>query len=137
VKTVLKDYLMPFLVIAAAGLMIHDHFARPLPGPGPVDPTVNGAALGQNYAPMVINTLADGWELAAKTMDEGKPVSECAKALQASWKPAREKAFTTEVAPGFAFVLPEGTEPASPAKRAQVAALWRSFAAGLRAKGGT
>jgi hypothetical protein len=80
----------------------------------------------------LLATYADAWLAAAKTLEEGKPIAEAQKTLQDAWKAARVKAFSEDVAPVFAVVLPEGTEPTSPDKRAQVIDLWRSFAKGLK-----
>lgn len=128
--TALKDALTPLAILLLAGVVVYDHVSG-RPGPAPA-PTVNGLALGKAYAPVLLTTYADSWLAAAKTLEEGKPVAEAQKTLQETWKEARIKAFTAEVAPGFAVVLPEGTEPANAAKRAQVAELWRAFAKGLR-----
>ena len=125
-----KDYLTPFAVLTLAGVILYEHLT-PQGGPAP-SPTVNGVALGKAYAPTLASTYADAWDVAAKTLEDGKTVAEAQKALQDAWRDARVKAFRAEVLPGFGVVLPEGTEPTDPAKRAQVAELWRSFAKGLK-----
>jgi hypothetical protein len=89
-------------------------------------------ALGRAYAPRLVDTYAEGWLAAAKAIEEGKPVVEAQKALQETWKDARAKVFAAEVQPGLSLVLPEGTEPADPRKRSEVAGLWRAFARGLK-----
>ena len=128
----LKDALTPLAILILSATILYDHFStRNVPGPTPT-PTVNGTALGKKYAPVLVSTYADAWLAAAKVVEDGKPIAEAQKTLQESWKEARVKAFTDEVGPTFAVVLPEGTEPSSPERRAQVVELWRTFAKGLK-----
>ena len=125
-----KEYGTPVAMLVMSGVLLFDHFApRPTT---PVEPTVNGVALGRAYAPVLVAGYADAWGAAAKALEEGRPVAEAQKILQDAWKESRVKAFRAEVQPGFALVLPEGTEPTDASKRTQVAQLWRSFATGLR-----
>ncbi len=127
---VVKDWLTPLALVVMSGVMLHDHLSpQVVPAPAPA---VNGVTLGRTYAPVLLAGYADAWVAAAKALDEGKSVSDAQKALQDTWKDARIKAFRQEVMPGFAVVLPEGTEPTDPVKRSQVADLWRSFAKGLK-----
>lgn len=130
----LKDALTPMLLLVLVATSLYDRIApRPAPAPSPAPtPAVNGAALGKAYGPALLSTYADAWLAAAQAVEDGKAIAEAQKALQDSWKDARARAFTAQVSPGFALVLPEGTEPSSPDKRAQVAELWRSFAKGLK-----
>jgi hypothetical protein len=126
----LKDAVNPLVMLILTATILYDRFVpRNVPAP---TPTVNAVALGKTYGPVVLSTYADAWLAAAKTLEEGKTVAEAQKSLQETWKAGRVKAFTTEVAPVFAVVLPEGTEPTSTDKRAQVVELWRSFAKGLK-----
>src|SRR4051812_9408533 len=125
----LKDALMPVAMLLLTATVLYDHFSpRHV---APPTPTVNGTALGKTYGPVLLSTYADAWLAAAKVLEEGKPIAEAQKTLQETWKAARVKAFTEDVTPVFSVVLPEGTEPTSPDKRAQVVELWRSFARGL------
>ena len=126
-----KDYGTPVSLLILSGVVLFDHVSL-LAMPRP-EPAINAQVLGRAYAPSLVNSYADGWVAAAKTLEEGKSVAEAQKALQETWREARLQAFRTEVAPVFAIVLPEGTEPADATKRAQVAILWRAFAKGLRA----
>lgn len=126
----LKDFLTPLAIFALAGVLLYDRLAPR--NDTPVDPTVNGAALGRAYGPVLVATYADAWIAAASTLDEGKSIAEAQKVLQDTWKDGRVKAFKADVQPGFALVLPEGTEPSDPAKRSQVSDLWRAFARGLK-----
>jgi hypothetical protein len=116
--------------VILAAVAVYDHLA-PRRAAVPV-PAVDGVALGKAYAPALAATYGDAWMAAAQALEDGKPVAEAQKALQETWKDGRVKAFTNQVAPGFARVLPEGTEPSSPQQRAQVVALWRAFAQGLK-----
>jgi hypothetical protein len=129
----LKDILTPLVVLVLAGVVLFDHLTyHRAPTPPPV-PTVNGQALGRAYAPLLLASYSEAWLAAAKTLEEGKPVAEAQKALQDTWKDARVKAFTNEVGSSFARILPEGEEPTTSEKRAEVVKLWRDFARGLTA----
>ena len=77
-------------------------------------------------------TLSEAWDAAADALVQGKTVAEAQATLQQTWKAARAKAFVASVAPEFAKVLPEGAEPKDDAQRAQVVALWKAFATGLK-----
>jgi hypothetical protein len=130
----LKELLTPVMILILVGVILYDHFVpRPTPAPAPV-PAVNGVALGRTFAPVLASTYAVAWQAAAQALEEGKSVADAQKVLQDTWKAERVKAFATEVGQGFGIVLPEGTEPTDPAKRAQVVELWRSFAKGLTEK---
>jgi hypothetical protein len=129
----LKDILTPLVILVLAGVVLFDHLAyHRAPAPPPV-PTVDGQALGRVYAPQLLASYSEAWLAAAKTLEEGKPVAEAQKSLQDTWKDARARAFTSQVGSSFALILPEGEEPATPEKRAQVVKLWRDFALGLAA----
>jgi hypothetical protein len=131
-KTI-KDILTPLAVLVLAGVVAFEHLAhRQAPAPPPV-PTVNGQALGRAYAPLLLASYSDAWLAAARALEEGKPVAEAQKTLQETWKDARVKAFTNHVGSSFARVLPEGVEPTTPERRAEVVKLWRDFARGLAA----
>jgi hypothetical protein len=126
----LKDALTPLVMVILTGTVLYDHFSpRQVPAP---TPKVNGVHVGKMYAPVLVSTYADAWLAAAKDVEDGKSIGEAQKTLQETWKAARVKAFTEEVGPCFALVLPEGTEPTTPEKRAQVVELWRAFAKGLK-----
>ena len=126
-----KDLLLVAMGLAIGGLAtfvvidVRSH--------APAAPTaVNGAALGRTYAPMVVSTLSDAWIVAADALAQGKTVTEAQTILQDKWKVDRGAAFTAKVSPGFARVLTEATEPKDAAQRAEVVALWKSFASGLK-----
>ncbi len=130
-KTV-KELLTPVSILTLAGVLLFDHLVpRPVPKPPPA-PTINGQVLGRAYAPVLLSSYGDAWLAAAKTLEAGKSVAEAQKSLQDTWQAARVKAFTDHVASSFSLILPEGTEPTTPQKRAQVVALWRDFARGLK-----
>ncbi len=125
-----RDLVTPLLVLLMGGVIAYDHFVTRDPADRPS--LVDGKALGRSYAPLAASTLAEGWSAAADAIDQGKSVAEAQAVLQATWKEARVKAFAAKVSPGMGVVLPEGTEPNDPVKRAEVAKLWRDFAAGLK-----
>ena len=125
-----KSWIMPSLVVVLAGVVAHD---RLIAGrPAAPSTSVNGAALGRAYAPLVVSSLSDAWLAAAQTVGDGKSVAEAQKTLQETWQAARVKAFTANVAPGFAKVLAEGAEPKNTEERDAVVKLWRDFARGLK-----
>jgi hypothetical protein len=128
----LKKFLTPVSILILSGVALFDHLgphraSAPMPAS-----SVDGVVLGKAYAPALVSTYGDAWMAAAKALEDGKPIAEAQKALQDTWKDARIKAFTSQVAPSFARVLPEGAEPSAPQKRAEVVELWRSFARGLK-----
>ncbi len=128
----IKDWLLPALVIAMAIVVVHDHIApRHIMTLSPTKP-VDGAAIGRAYATTIAATLADAWRAAADAFASGKTVGEAQAVFQDSWKKARGDAFVARVAPEFAKVLPEGSEPKDAAQRAATVALWRDFARGLK-----
>jgi hypothetical protein len=131
-----KDILTPVSIVILCGVVLFDHMVphkvtAPVPAHVPA-PAVDGLAVGRAYAPVLLATYADAWSAAAKSLEEGGSVAGAQKTFQDTWKDARVKAFTDHVAASFALVLPEGAEPSTPEKRAQVVALWREFASGLK-----
>lgn len=151
----LQTVVTPLVVLMTGGLILHDHLptkgpAAPAPivlregavtpaGPrasagedAPPPPTIGAWALGRAYAPVLADSLGDGWLAAAEALERGKTVPEAQADLQSAWRAARVRTFSAEVAPAFAAVLPEGSEPTDPAKRAEVVKLWRDFASGLK-----
>lgn len=127
-----KDWLILVLGMALAALTTYEVVTRqahPAPSPAAV---VDGAKLGRAYATTVVATLSDAWNAAADSLGQGKTMAEAQAALQQNWQAARAKAFVAAVAPEFAKVLTEGAEPKDDAQRAQVVALWRAFARGLK-----
>ena len=127
----LRDFATPVALMVVAGVLLFVHYSGPGPPPTP-DATVNGAALGRAFAPKLVAGYAEAWVAAAKVIEDGGTVAAAQGVLRDAWLKSRNDAFTTEVEPGFAIVLPAGTEPADAAKRRQVALLWRSFASGLK-----
>ena len=128
-----RDYLTPISVAFLAGVVAYDHLKTSLP-PGP--PTiVDGEKMGRAYAPTLASALSEGWTAAAEAVESGRSVAEAQDAMQAAFKAARVRSFSATVAPAFARVLPEGSEPKDDVQRAEVARLWRDFATGLK-KGG-
>ena len=126
-----KDWLLVAMGLTLVGLVAY--LAINPRSSTPAGPTVvDGAALGRAYAPAVVSTLAGAWSAAADALAGGKTVVEAQTVLQDKWKADRSAAFTAKVAPGLVTVLPEATEPKDAAQRAEVVALWRSFARGLK-----
>lgn len=130
-RTILRDFLTPALVLILTGVVAYDHFHDPR-GAAPAAVAVDGARLGRAYAPTLAPALADGWDAAAAAIEGGKSVADAQESLQATFKAGRIKQFAEKVAPDFASVLAEGSEPKDAPARAEVAKLWRSFAKGLR-----
>jgi hypothetical protein len=127
-----KEYLTPLSVLIFTVVAFIDHrIQRRVPPPSPV-PAVTGNVLGKTYAPLLLASYSDAWLAAAQTLEKGNSVAEAQKTLQETWKAARVKSFTDHVAPSFGLIIAEGAEPSTPKKRAQVVALWRDFARGLR-----
>lgn len=125
-----KNAVPPALFVAAACALFMSRQTREHRPPS--SQAVDGLAIGRSYAPVLVRTYADAWDSAARAIEDGKPVAEAQKTLQETWKAARVKAFRDEVEPAFARTLPAGTEPTDAAARSRVAALWRSFAEGLK-----
>jgi hypothetical protein len=130
VKT-FKDWSILVLGMTLAAMTTFEVVTR-VYRPSSIPAAVDGAKLGRAYAPQVVSTLSDAWNAAADALGQGKSVAEAQAALQQSWQAARAKAFAASVAPDFSKVLAEGVEPKDDAQRAQVVALWRSFARGLK-----
>ncbi len=127
---VFKGLLTPVSILVLSGVIAYDRVAPRLIQASA--PAINGVALGRTYAPALASAYGDAWIAAARAIDDGKTVAEAQTVLQETWKEARIKSFRSKVLPTFSIVLPEGTEPANPAKRAEVANLWRAFAKGLK-----
>lgn len=128
----LKEWFMPAAVLALAMVVAYDHLAPRRADVTDAVKAVDGAALGRAFAPTLAATLSDAWLAAADAIAKGKGVAEAQGVLQDAWKKARIDAFVAKVAPEFAKVLAEGTEPRDDAQRAAVAKLWRDFARGLK-----
>jgi hypothetical protein len=127
-----RDYVILALAMALTGVATYEVTTRlPHAAPSPT-PAVDGAKLGRAYATTVVATLSDAWDAAADALGQGKTVAEAQAALQQTWQAGRAKAFAAAVTPEFSRVLAEGAEPKDDAQRAQVVALWRAFAAGLK-----
>ncbi len=128
----IRESFLAVAVLVMGVVVAYDHFHGRVDPSNPDTTTVNGVALGKEYAPMLAAAYAQGWEAAAIAIESGKTVSEAQQSLQASWRESLNTSFRTTVEPGFGVVLPAGTEPTDQAKRKQVADLWRAFARGLR-----
>jgi len=124
-----RDVLTPVAVLLIGGLVAYDHLAGREPAAGPA---VNGRAVGRAFAPTMAPRFGDAWLAAADALEKGKTVAEAQATLQATWQESRAKAFAAVVAPEFRKVMPEGSEPTDPARRAEVIKLWRDFASGLK-----
>jgi negative regulator of sigma E activity len=120
-----------FLAVAAGWR----HLNPPAPGPSPA-PTLpfDAAKLGQSFAPVTSANDADGWDAAADRLEQGGTMADAQAAKQDVSKASRVKAFNAIVAPDFSRVIPVGSEPKDAAQRAEVVAMFRQFANGLRGK---
>ena len=123
-------YLTPALILILGSVVVYDHLAIREPVAG--TPVVNGKVLGRKFAGAVAGSFGDAWLVAADTLEQGKSVTDAQVALQTGWQDGRTKAFTMLVTPEFSKILLEGTEPTTPAQRAEVVNLWRDFGAGLK-----
>ena len=126
----LRDFVIPLLVLLLGGVVAYDHLAEH-PSAGASMP-VDGKALGKKFVGPLGSSFGSAWLVAADSLEQGKSVADAQAALQSRWQDERASAFATLVTPGFARVLPEGTEPTTPAQRAEVVKLWRDFATGLK-----
>jgi hypothetical protein len=138
--------VIPAALLLIGGVASYKHFSRIEPDrpPGAVRsvapeavqsaPTgpVDGKSLGRAYAPVVASCLGDAWLAAADSLERGESMEQAQAALQVAWRVSRARSFAGSVAPVFAGVLPAGTEPTDPARRAEVVRLWRAFASGLK-----
>ena len=127
---IFREFLTPTLILILGGVVVYDHLA--LRDPATQVAAVNGKVLGRKFAGAVAGSFGDAWLMAAETLEQGKSVADAQSALQTGWQEGRSKAFTMLVTPEFAKVLVEGTEPTTPAQRAEVVKLWRDFAVGLK-----
>jgi hypothetical protein len=105
--------------------------------PAPASPAapaaaVDAASLGRAYVPILGATYGEAWQAAGKAVADGGTIADAQKVVQDTWRDARERAFAAKVTPAFARVLPEGAEPATPEKRAEVARMFHDFGAGLK-----
>jgi hypothetical protein len=105
--------------------------------PAPASPAapaaaVDAAALGRAYVPVLGATYGEAWQAAGKAVAGGATIADAQKVVQDTWRDARERTFASQVAPAFSRVLPEGAEPSTPEKRAEVARMFGDFGAGLK-----
>jgi hypothetical protein len=111
----------------------HMAAAPPAPASPPAPAAaVDAAALGKAYVPILGATYGEAWQAAGNTVADGGTIADAQKVVQETWRDARERAFAARITPAFARVLPEGAEPATPEKRAEVARMFHDFGAGLK-----
>jgi hypothetical protein len=116
-------------LIAAAGVFIgHVYDGRP-----PDSASVDAAALGREFGPMLAVALADGFEAGAATLESpGGSVAAGIEKQKEVAESAKDRAFERKVGPAFALIVPDGDEPKEQSKRSELARVWRDFARGLR-----
>jgi hypothetical protein len=127
------------LLVVLIGLQTYAQFhpaspgVAPCPPPSPAPaPAADATALGRAYIPAIASAYGDAWQAAGGAVAEGKSISEARQVFQLSLGSARKRDFARMVAPALERVLPEGAEPETPEKRAEVAKLFRDFGAGLK-----
>jgi hypothetical protein len=108
------------------------HLAAVPPAPAAPAAAGDAASLGRAYVPILGATYGEAWQAAGKAVADGGTIADAQKVVQDTWRDARERAFAAKVTPAFARVLPEGAEPATPEKRAEVARMFHDFGAGLK-----
>ena len=128
---IFRDFVNPAIVLILTGVIVFEHFYA-IPATINSNLLVNGRILGHQFKGPVASSFGDAWAEAATILEQGRTVGDAQAALQKHWQTERAKAFATLVAPEFSKVLPEGTEPATSAQRAEVVRLWRDFAVGLK-----
>ncbi|WP_422928538.1 hypothetical protein [Singulisphaera sp. PoT] len=128
-------YLLAILVgsVIAIGFAIRnsrDSAPTPTPTPTPVD--AGGFKAGRDFVPILGESLAQGFDALADKIDSGAKVEDADAALKRAFDAARAKAFADKASPGFAAIVPSGTEPKDDAARKAYSAYSRDFAKGLR-----
>lgn len=110
-------------------------FFRPSPSPTPT-PSPSVVAIGKDYGPALAVAYGQAWLEGAKVLDAGKTMPEAVAAVSKAWDANRSALFAAKAAPAFAAIVPESTDDkaVTAAQKAQLAAAWRDFAAGLGAK---
>jgi hypothetical protein len=101
------------------------------PTPAVVASDEPGVAIGRQLAPRVLDSLAQGFDVAADALSQGKDVETADGLLKERFATARSQAFAEVAGPALARVVPEGSEP-TPANRDAFVRLHRGIAQGLR-----
>src|SRR4051794_40108684 len=96
-KSVREALLAGLLIIAGSGIVLDTFSSHQVAAADSEE--INAAVLGKAYRAVLANTYADGWEAAAKALEEGKSVREAQLVLQNAWMAARSDAFRTHLKP--------------------------------------
>lgn len=119
------------LGIGGIGYLAYEHGWIPKSAtPAAVDTEAYKA--GREFAPLLDDSLAQGFDAFAAKIDSGAKVEDANAALKQQFLSAREKAFADKASAGFAAIVPSGTDPKDAAARKAYSAYSREFAKGLR-----
>lgn len=92
----------------------------------------DGVRVGRLLVPALADALADGFDAAARGIDEGQNVRTADDALKATFDKERNAAFAKLGGPLLAKIVPAGEEPKDEANRRAFAQAHRAIAKGLR-----
>jgi len=101
---------------------------------GPASPPAERVtAIGRTYPRELGTVYAGAWLKGAEALDAGRAVPEALDEVAREWAAGRIALFDRAVAPEFSKIIPEGRPEGeiSAADKAELASLWRAFAAGL------
>lgn len=125
----------PHLLLVAASGGIGSAWTYYHVQPTTASPTADLKAAGKAYPRALAVHYAEAWRKGADRLEAGESVPKALAVVAESWTGGRTTLFDKVLAPAFVAVVPEGRpdEEVSSEQKARLAALWRSFAAGLSA----
>ena len=119
-----------FVCIASLLIIAATHTPKPNPTPRP--DAHAGVKVGRQLAPIVVESLAKGFDREAELLEQGKSVGDANKALRDTDDAERQTGFAKVGAPFLEKIVPDGKEPENDAKRKEFAEAHRKIAEGLR-----
>ena len=102
------------------------------PNPTPRPDTHAGVKVGRQLAPIVVESLAKGFDKEADLLEQGKSVGDANNALKETDDAERQAAFAKVGVPFLEKIVPDGKEPENDAKRKEFIEAHRKIAEGLR-----